>query len=185
MPRSALRALTALTFLALALVNVQVAVSNWADESEFVHPWSSWHWDQSTLYVYPPFGSHTTQALRAANVWNGRTDLTIRSRALSPNIYVWGADYGSTGWAGLTSVKQAGWDWHCWAFCGLRLVYARYNSNYRSSNSWYVQKVFCHEFGHAFGFDHNWSGGCMIPGFWPNLDNTPSSHDVGDANSRY
>ncbi len=125
--------------------------------------------------------------LRAANVWNNRTDLTLRSTS-NPSyvdVYVWGANYGSTGWAGLASVIRSQWDWHCWSYCGLSLVYARYNNNYRSSNSWYAQKVFCHELGHAFGFDHNSSGGCMISGYWPSLDNRPSSHDVRDVNSRY
>ncbi|MFW6084426.1 MAG: M12 family metallo-peptidase [Gemmatimonadota bacterium] len=187
MRRAALRALAALTILALALVNTQVAVSNWADDSELVHAWDSWHWDKSTLRLWPPFGTHTTQALRATNVWNNRTDLTLRTTT-NPSyvdVYVWGADYGSTGWAGLASVVQSRWDWHCWAYCGLSLVYARYNNNYRSSNSWYAQKVFCHELGHAFGFDHNSSGGCMISGYRPSLDNRPSGHDVRDVNSRY
>lgn len=124
MRRAALRALAALTILVLALVNAQVAVSNWVDDSELIHAWSSWHWDRSTIYVYPPFGSHTTQALRAANVWNGRTDLTIRSSTSSPDVYLWGANYGSTGWAGLASVIRSKWDWHCWSYCGLDLVYA-------------------------------------------------------------
>lgn len=187
MRRAILRGLAGLMVLAMALVNAQVAVSNWADEGDLVHPWSSWHWDRSTLYIFPPFGTHTTQASRAVNVWNNRTDLTLRSTTLvtQVDIYMWGGTYGNTGWAGMASVKQPTWDWHCWAYCGLGLVYARYNNSVRPSNGWYVQKVFCHELGHAFGFDHNSTGGCMISGYWPSLDNRPSGHDVSDVNSRY
>lgn len=185
MRRIAIRAMTCLTIVGLGFANVQIAVGNWADASG-VHNWESWHWDRSTLYVNLT-GTHRTEAVKAVNVWNGRTNLTLRSTTnhSDTDISLWGATYGNTGWAGLATVETAGWDWHCWAYCGLRHVHARYNNSVRPTNSWYVQKVFCHELGHAFGYDHNSTGGCMISGYWPNLSNEPSSHDIGDVNARY
>lgn len=180
-----LRIVACSAVVALGLANVQLATASWPAEPT-VHDWGSWHWDKSTLYVQLS-GSHQNQAVRAANVWNGRTNLTIRSTSSHSNadISLWGAYYGDTGWAGLATVENKGWDWHCWSNCGLRHVHARYNSYYRSSNSWYAQKVFCHELGHAFGYTHNSTGGCMISGYWPSLSNEPSSHDISDVNARY
>lgn len=185
MLRGTIRALACLTILALGFVNARVAAANWFP-GDGAHDWGSWHWDRSTLNILLS-GSHQTEAGRAANAWNALTDLTLPSTSRHSNAHIslWGSQYGSTGWTGLTSIEVIGWDWHCWAYCGLRHVHSRYNNSVRPSNSWYVQKVFCHELGHAFGFDHNATGGCMITGYWPRLSNRPSGHDVWDVNARY
>lgn len=164
--------------------NTSLAVTNWETVREGAHDWGRWHWDKSNFQVYL-FGTHKNEAVRAINRWNGATDVTMTSTSQHKDMSVWGGNFGDTGWGGLASIENAGWDWHCWANCRITHGHARFNSFYGGSNSWWAEGVFCQEVGHLFGLGHNSNGGCMGLSYYPNHTNRPSSHDISDVNRKY
>lgn len=162
--------------------NARLAVSNWETASG-AHDWGRWHWDKSHLEIYL-FGSHKNEAIQAINDWNNLTDLRLTSTTRHKDMSVWGADFGDTGWGGLATIEDNGWDWHCWANCRVTHGHARFNSYYTNS-SWWARGIFCQEVGHIFGLGHNSRGGCMGLTYYANQTNRPSSHDVADVNNKY
>jgi predicted Zn-dependent protease len=150
------------------------------------HDWEKWNWERTTIYVQV-LGSHRTQARAAINDWHANTKLNLIQSDEHRDITMWGANFGDTGWAGLASVESSNWSWRCWGWCKLAHVHARYNSYYRGTDSWYAQKVHCHELGHALGQDHDSSGGCMVQGYRrpEGFTNLTSSHNRSDINAKY
>lgn len=148
------------------------------------HDWWRWHWDKTTLGVQI-FGSHQSEARAARADWHNNTKLSLPLRSSHTDISVWGGNFGDTGWGGLASIEDYGWDWHCWASCQIKHGHARFNSYYGGSNSWWARGVHCQEIGHLFGLGHNNRGGCMGLGYYSNHTNRPSSHDRSDVNNKY
>jgi hypothetical protein len=164
--------------LALAIVNLAMA------HGRVVHNWWAWHWDKSTLGVQV-YGSHMTESRQAISDWNSMTHIKLPESPYHTDLSVFGANFGDTGWGGLASIEASSWDWHCWWWCRIDHAHARFNDFYNSSNSWWARGVQCQEVAHTFGLDHNNYGGCMGLGYYYGSGNTPSSHDVGDVNSKY
>ena len=165
-----------LLVLGLLTVNLQLASA---------HRWGDWHWNKKTIKVRNTSNFHA-EAEAAINDWDSRTKLKLPRRSKHTNISVFDGNYGKTGWGGLASIKNTGWDWWCWWWCKVTHGHARYNSYYKNvtkgtgSNS-DIRGIFCQEIGHLFGLGHS-NDGCMGKGYFNNL-NVVSSHNAKNVNS--
>lgn len=179
-------ALGCLAVAGLGVANVQIARANWIGDDEAVHRWKSWHWDKSSIGTWVqsnrPFA---TQARQARDDWHSMTDISLPLRSSHTDISVYAANYGDTGWSGLASVEDNGWDWHCWWYCRIVHGHARVNTFFAGGNTWFARGIHCQEIGHLFGLDHNDRGGCMGLTYFPGSTNRPSTHDVADVNRMY
>jgi predicted Zn-dependent protease len=192
---------------ALAVANLAVAVERRgpASDSDFdgathsVTPdakdvqsavwWSTWHWDKSTIVVWPQ--STTTEILRAVNGWNNATDVRHPSSTSHTDISIWQANYGDIGWRGLASISGVN-DSH-----GKRATHCHARLNTYTgpgygvpsgrTRAWISEGVLCQEMGHCLGLHHDGTGGCMDTSRLNNGtgSNRASSAEVRLINSRY
>jgi hypothetical protein len=108
------------------------------------------------------------------------TILNFSSVSSSEEIYVFNANSGNTGWAGLASITS-------YSGCTIRRATAQVNTYYYSSTSTAARGIHCQEIGHGFGLDHSNDGGCMGAGYWYSVTGAyrPVSHNVNDVGSMY
>jgi hypothetical protein len=151
--------------------------------------WSTWHWDKSTIVVWPQ--STTTAILRAVNGWNNSTDVRHPSSTSHTDVSIWQANYGNIGWRGLASISGVN-DSH-----GKRATHchARLNTYTGSgygvpagrTRAWISEGVLCQEMGHCLGLNHDTTGGCMDTSRLNNGtgSNRASSAEIRLINSRY
>lgn len=173
--------LAALLIAVVALLAVNVSVAN-------AHNWGTWHWDKSGAKIQIQsqiYGGTQTQAEAARqDAWNKVSILYNYRVNYHTDVSVFDGNFGATGWAGLASIESTAWDWACLCFDHITHGHARVNTYYPMSSA-YIQGVYCQEVFHAYGFDHNNSGGCMGLGYYAGSGTTLSSHDANDFYNRY
>lgn len=195
MSRRGTRVIYGLVIGGLVFANVSVALARYggagSDASTHVHDaataawWRNYHWHKST--ISSSVSSSNTEALRAINVWNGRTDLTLPSASVrSADINVVRAMYGPTGWRGLAELTRIVRDSHCDnAYCEIKHCIASLNTYY-TGTSWRYQGTYCMEMGHCFGLAHDTDAGCMNSSAMNSgTSNTPSDANIRAINARY
>lgn len=158
------------------------------------HNWDSFHWDKSGpyIYVYQSWygGCCYNQAAAARNdAWNKISILYNYWTSVHTDISVWDAWY-SDSWGGLASIESTDWDWGTWWWTHITHAHSRYNNRYGSSDTWWIQGVFCQEVFHGYGFDHhpvivNGQGSCMGLGYYAGASNVLNAHDNSDFYNRY
>lgn len=184
----------ALLIAGLGVANVHVALAGGAAdvftledadvESATENPawWKNYHWDKST--IRSSVRSSNTEAIRAVNRWNGRTDLRLPSSTSHTDISILRGNYGRTGWKGLASIKSLARDSHCSnGYCEIRHCHATLNTSY-SMSARTQEGVYCMEMGHCFGLDHDSDNGCMNNSKLSTY-NYPSAGNVRAINFRY
>jgi len=173
--------------LALGLLLMNLGVFTRTAEA---HNWGGWHWNKSgyiTLYHGWQGGCCRDQANAARNnAWNTIGILYNYWAAdyAHTNVSVW-SEYNSDTWGGIANQIDADWDWGCWCYDHTTHAHARYNSRYGSSDTWWIQGVFCQEVVHTYGFDHDNTGGCMGLGYYSGSSNVLNSHNNNDFYNRY
>ena len=139
--------------------------------------WGCWIQADRNIKIRNAAGS---QASAAISDWNNMTILNISSVSSGEEIYVFNANSGPTGWAGLATITS-------YSGCTIRRATAQVNTYYYSSTSTAARGIHCQEVGHGFGLDHSNDGGCMGAGYWYSVTNAyrPVSHNVNDIGSMY
>ena len=142
------------------------------------HQWGCWIQADRNVRIRNASGG--SQASAAINDWNNMTILNISSVSSSEEIYVFNANSGPTGWAGLASITS-------YSGCTIRRATAQVNTYYYSGSSTAARGIHCQEIGHGFGLDHSNDGGCMGAGYWYSVTNAyrPVSHNVNDIATMY
>ncbi len=168
----------------LALVGLLAANGHVA----LAHNWGNWHWDKSgghieiLSYIY---GGTTTQAEAARqDAWNKIGILYNYQVNYHTDVSVFDGNFGNTGWAGLASIEDTAWGWHCFSYCHVTHGHARYNSYYGGSSG-YIQGVYCQEVFHTYGFDHSDTGDCMGLGYYSSGTYYYGPHNNSDFYNRY
>ena len=97
------------------------------------------------------------------------------------DVSVFDANYGATGWLGLTTLETVDFDWSCFCWDHVSHAHAVYNSYYPLTGGYGggVQGVFCHEVGHSWGFNHGGTD-CMA-----GTSNFYGPHNNGDFYDMY
>ena len=152
------------------------------------HNWSNWHWDKTgTRIQIQSYITGSTASLAEAarrDAWNKIGILYNYRVNYHTDVSVFDGNFGNTGWGGLASIESSAWNWGSWSYSHITHAHARVN-NYYAASSWWKQGIYCQEVFHAYGFDHNNSGGCMGLSYYAGSGNTLSSHDVTDFYNRY
>jgi predicted Zn-dependent protease len=172
----------AVSVVGLAAANLAVVGEHPSQESVW---WKNFRWTRPRIVIHN-FVSSTSlaPALRAVNVWNSQTDLSLPGSSSHTDISLFDGDWGPNGWRGLATVwpTSTGEITHC---------HARLNRYYTSAPSgkttaWAWEGTYCMELGHCFGLDHDLTAGCMNGGaINAGTANTPSSSNVSAINRRY
>ncbi len=176
-----LKLMLPLMFLfALAAANIGMASA---------HNWGGWHWDKSGANIQIQewqYGSTTAQAEAARlDKWNNIGILYNYSVNYHTDVSVYDGNFGDTGWGGLASIESSSWDWGCWCSDHISHAHARFNTYYGTSDTWWIQGVYCQEVFHTYGFDHDNTGGCMGLGYFPGSSNVIDQHNADDFYNRY
>lgn len=139
--------------------------------------WGCWIQADRNIAIRNAAGS---QASSAINDWNSMTILNFSSVSSGEEIYVFNANSGNTGWAGLATITS-------YSGCTIRRATAQVNTYYYSSTSTAARGIHCQEIGHGFGLDHTNDGGCMGAGYWYSVTNAyrPVTYNVNFVNSMY
>lgn len=180
-PRRPRYRLVALALLVGGLLALNAGVAS-------AHNWGNWHWNKSgsqiTIQSYI-YGATQTQAEAArVDAWNKVPILYNYRVNYHTDVSVFDGNFGATGWAGLASIESTAWDWGCFGWCHITHAHSRYNSYYGGSSS-YIQGVYCQEVYHAYGFDHDDTGGCMGLGYYPGSSSVLNTHNANDFYNRY
>lgn len=141
------------------------------------HQWGCWIQRDRNINIRNAAGS---QASAAISDWNNMTILNFFSVSSGEEIYVFNANSGPTGWAGLARITN-------YSGCTILRATAQVNTYYYSSSSTAARGIHCQEIGHGFGLDHSNDGGCMGAGYWYSVTNAyrPVSHNVSDVGNMY
>jgi len=152
-------------------------IAGLAGSAAHAHQWGCWIQADRNIRIRNAAGS---QASAAINDWNSMTILNFSSVTSSEEIYVFNANSGATGWAGLARITS-------YSGCTIRRATAQVNTYYYSSTSTAARGIHCQEIGHGFGLDHSNDGGCMGAGYWYSVTSAyrPVSHNVNDVGSMY
>lgn len=142
------------------------------------HQWGCWIQADRNVKIRNASGG--SQASAAINDWNSMTILNISSVSSGEEIYVFNANSGATGWAGIARITS-------YSGCTIRRATDQLNTYYISGSSVSARGVHCQEIGHGFGLDHSNDGGCMGAGYWYDVAThyRPVSHNVNDIGSMY
>jgi len=137
-------------------------------------------WSQADRNIKIRNASGGSQATSAINDWNSMTILNFSSVSSGEEIYVFNANSGNTGWAGLASITS-------YSGCTIRRATAQVNTYYYSGSSIAARGIHCQEIGHGFGLDHTNDGGCMGAGYWYSVTGAyrPVTYNVNFVNSMY
>lgn len=175
----------------LAFANVGLAMAKYAGAESLETAnagesvwWKNYHWHKSTIRSH--VGSSNNEAIKAINVWNEKTVLTLPSSTTHTDISILRGAYGPTGWRGLAELEAVARDSHCSnGYCEIKHCHASLNTSY-SGSSWRYQGTYCMELGHCFGLGHDTDIGCMNSSAMNNgQSNTPSSNNIKAINGRY
>lgn len=142
------------------------------------HQWGCWIQRDRNINIRNASGG--AQASAAISDWNGMTILNFFSVSSGEEIYVFNANSGPTGWAGLARITST-------SGCNILRATAQVNTYYYSGSSTAARGIHCQEIGHGFGLDHSNDGGCMGAGYWYSVTNAyrPVSHNVTDVGNMY
>lgn len=159
-------------FMAAALV-----IGGLAAEAAQAHQWGCWIQRDRNIAIRNAAGA---QASSAISDWHNMTILNFTNVSSGEEIYVFNANSGATGWAGLARITN-------YSGCTILRATAQVNTYYYSSTSTAARGIHCQEVGHGFGLDHSNDGGCMGAGYWYSVTNAyrPVTHNVNDVGSMY
>lgn len=152
-------------------------VTGFAADAAQARQWGCWSQADRNIRIRNAGGS---QASSAINDWNNMTILNFSSVSSGEEIYVFNANSGATGWAGLATITN-------YSGCTILRATAQVNTYYYSSSSTAARGIHCQEVGHGFGLDHSNDGGCMGAGYWYSVTNAyrPVNSNVNFVNSMY
>ena len=158
-------------------IAASLLIAGLAAEAAQAHQWGCWIQRDRNIAIRNAGGS---QASAAISDWNSMTILNFTSVSSGEEIYVFNANSGATGWAGLARITN-------YSGCNIIRATAQVNTYYYSSTSTAARGIHCQEIGHGFGLDHSNDGGCMGAGYWYSVTNAyrPVSHNVNDVGSMY
>lgn len=142
------------------------------------HQWGCWIQRDRNIYIRNASGG--SQAGAAISDWHNMTILNFTYVSSGEEIYVFNANSGATGWAGLARITN-------YSGCTIYRATAQVNTYYYSGSSTAARGIHCQEIGHGFGLDHSNDGGCMGAGYWYSVTNAyrPVTHNVNDVGSMY
>lgn len=142
------------------------------------HQWGCWSQADRNIRIRNASGG--SQAGAAISDWHNMTILNFSYVSSSEEIYVFNANSGPTGWAGLARITS-------YSGCTIRRATAQVNTYYYSGSSTAARGIHCQEIGHGFGLDHSNDGGCMGAGYWYSVTSAyrPVSHNVSDVGNMY
>lgn len=179
---------------ALCLANVNLALARYGEvrgpendgtkhaaESMW---WKNYHWHKATIRSHVK--SSNSEALKAVNVWNEKTVLTLPSATTHTDISVLRGAYGLTRWRGLAELEAVARDSHCAnGYCEIKHCHATLNTTY-SGSSWRYQGTYCMEIGHCLGLAHDSDIGCMNSSAMnAGQSNAPSADNIKAINGKY
>lgn len=152
-------------------------IAGLAGSAAHAHQWGCWIQRDRNIAIRNAAGS---QGSAAISDWNNMTILNFNSVSSGEEIYVFNANSGPTGWAGLARITN-------YSGCNILRATAQVNTYYYSSTSTAARGIHCQEIGHGFGLDHSNDGGCMGAGYWYSVTNAyrPVTHNVNDVGSMY
>jgi hypothetical protein len=162
----------------LGFIAGTLLIAGLAGSAAQAHQWGCWIQADRNIKIRNASGG--SQATAAINDWNNMTILNFSTVSSGEEIYVFNANSGATGWAGLASITS-------YSGCTIRRATAQVNTYYYSGSSTAARGIHCQEIGHGFGLDHSNDGGCMGAGYWYSVTNAyrPVSHNVNDVGSMY
>lgn len=142
------------------------------------HQWGCWIQRDRNIYIRNASGGY--QADYAISDWHNMTILNFYYVSSGEEIYVFNANSGATGWAGLARITN-------YSGCTILRATAQVNTYYYSGTSTAARGIHCQEIGHGFGLDHSNDGGCMGAGYWYSVTSAyrPVTHNVNDVGSMY
>ena len=174
--------------LALGLLLMNIGAFTRSAEA---HNWGSYHWDKggSAIVIYHGWqgGCCRAQANAAmSNAWNTVSILYNYWAAdySHTNVSVWSENNADT-WGGIANLVDLSWDWGTWNWTHISHAHSRYNSRYGTTNTSWIQGVFCQENFHTYGFDHDNVGNCMGLGYYGGSTSVLNSHNNNDFYNRY
>ena len=153
-------------------------VAGFAADAAQARQWGCWVQRDRNINIRNASGG--SQASAAINDWNSMTILNFFSVSSGEEIYVFNANSGATGWAGLARITN-------YSGCNIIRATAQVNTYYYSGTSTAARGIHCQEIGHGFGLDHSNDGGCMGAGYWYSVTNAyrPVTSNVNFVNSLY
>lgn len=153
-------------------------IAGLAGEAAQAHQWGCWIQADRNIKIRNASGG--SQAGSAISDWHGMTILNFSYVSSGEEIYVFNANSGPTGWAGLARITS-------YSGCTIRRATAQVNTYYYSGSSTAARGIHCQEIGHGFGLDHSNDGGCMGAGYWYSVTSAyrPVSHNVTDVGNMY
>ena len=153
-------------------------VAGFVADAAQAHQWGCWIQADRNIRIRNASGG--SQAGSAITDWNNMTILNFSYVSSGEEIYVFNANSGATGWAGLASITNR-------SGCTILRATAQVNTYYYSGSSTAARGIHCQEIGHGFGLDHSNDGGCMGAGYWYSVTNAyrPVTHNVNDVGSMY
>jgi hypothetical protein len=160
-------------FMAATLV-----IAGLAGSAAQAHNWGCWIQRDRNIAIRNASGG--SQAGAAITDWHNMTILNFNYVSSGEEIYVFNANSGATGWAGLASITS-------YSGCNILRATAQVNTYYYSGSSTAARGIHCQEIGHGFGLDHSNDGGCMGAGYWYSVTSAyrPVSHNVNDVATKY
>lgn len=152
-------------------------IAGLAGQAVQAHQWGCWIQADRNIRIRNAAGN---QGSAAINDWHNMTILNFSYVSSGEEIYVFNANSGATGWAGLARITN-------YSGCTILRATAQVNTYYYSSTSTAARGIHCQEVGHGFGLDHSNDGGCMGAGYWYSVTNAyrPVTHNVNDVGSMY
>ncbi len=159
-------------------------------KSVSAHNWDSFHWDRGGYIVlYHGWQGGCCRAQANAAMSNGWNTINIlynywAADYTHTNISVW-SEYNTASWGGVATQECDDFDWGSFWWTHTCHAHARYNSRYGSTDTWWIQGVFCQEIFHTYGFDHSNDGGCMGLGYYAGSSNVYVQHNNNDFTARY
>jgi hypothetical protein len=153
-------------------------IAGLAGSAAQAHQWGCWIQADRNITIRNASGG--SQAGAAISDWHNMTILNFSYVSSGEEIYVFNANSGATGWAGLARITS-------YSGCTIRRATAQVNTYYYSGTSTAARGIHCQEIGHGFGLDHSNDGGCMGAGYWYSVTNAyrPVTHNVSDVGSMY
>lgn len=159
-------------------IAVTLLIAVFVGSAAQAHQWGCWIQRDRNVYIRNASGG--SQAGAAISDWNSMTILNITLVSSGEEIYVFNANSGPTGWAGLARITN-------YSGCNIIRATDQLNTYYISPTSTSARGVHCQEIGHGFGLDHSNDGGCMGAGYWYPVSSAyrPVSHNVTDIGNMY
>ena len=153
-------------------------IAGLAGSAAQAHQWGCWIQADRNIAIRNASGG--SQAGSAISDWHNMTILNFNYVSSGEEIYVFNANSGATGWAGLARITS-------YSGCTIRRATAQVNTYYYSGTSTAARGIHCQEIGHGFGLDHSNDGGCMGAGYWYSVTNAyrPVTHNVNDVGTMY